>query len=77
MDKYALNFTKDARVIGHLKKGKTDWYANTVFYFGRAYPMNTAIITVTGNRVNFGDGQKLANSPAQFYSKEKKNILKF
>ena len=39
--------------------------------------MNTAIITVTGNRVNFGDGQKLANSPAQFYSKEKKNILKF
>ena len=52
MDKYALNFTKDARVIGHLKKGKTGWYANTVFYFGRAYPMNTAIITVTGNRVN-------------------------
>ena len=33
IDKYAVAVTKDARVIGHLKKGKTGRYAKTVFYF--------------------------------------------
>ena len=47
--------TKD----GHLKKGKTCRYAKTVFYFLGANPTNTASITVTGKRVNFGDGQSL------------------
>ena len=31
IDKYAVAVTKDARVIGHLKKGKTGWYAKTIF----------------------------------------------
>ena len=31
IDKYAVAITKDARVIGHLKKGKTDRQAKTVF----------------------------------------------
>ena len=57
--KYAVAVTKDARVIGYLKKGKTGRYAKTVFYFLRANPMNTASITVTDKRVNFGDEQGL------------------
>ena len=51
--------TKEARVIGHLKNGKTGRYAKTVSYFLRANPMNTDSITVTGKRVGFGDGQGL------------------
>ena len=31
IDKYAVAVTKDTRVIGHLKKGKTGWYAKTIF----------------------------------------------
>ena len=57
--KYAAAVTKDARVNGHLKKGKTGRYAKTVFYFPRTNPINTASITVTGKRVNFGDGHNL------------------
>ena len=59
IDKYAVAITKDARVIGHLKKGKTGRYAKTVFYFLRANLMNTISIIVTGKRVNVGDGQGL------------------
>ena len=33
IDKYVLAVTKDARVIGHFKKRKTDRYAKTVFTF--------------------------------------------
>ena len=55
--KYAMAVTTDARVIGHLKKGKTGRYAKTVFYFPRANPMNAARITDTGKTVNFGNGQ--------------------
>ena len=59
IDKYAVAVTKDAQVIGHLKKGKTGQYAKTIFCFLWANPMNTARIPVTGKRVNFGDGQGL------------------
>ena len=31
IDKYAVAVTKDAGVIGHLKKGKTGWYTETIF----------------------------------------------
>ena len=48
IDEYAVAVTTDARVIGHLKKGKTGRYAKTDFYFIRANPMNAARITVTG-----------------------------
>ena len=40
-DKYAVPVTKDARVIGHLKQGKTGRYAKTVFYFLQANPMGS------------------------------------
>ena len=53
----AVPVTKNAWVIGHLKKGKTGLYAKNVFYFLQANPMNTAGITVTGKRVNFGEGR--------------------
>ena len=76
IDKYAVAVTKDARVIGHLKKGKTGRYAKTVFYFLRANLMNTISITVTGKGLMLEMG-KACKFPAQFYSKEKKNILKF
>ena len=59
MNKYAVAATKDARVVGHLKKWKTGRYAQTVFYFLQANPLNTANITVTGKRLYFGDGQGL------------------
>lgn len=56
IDKYAVAVTKDEKVVGHLKKGKTGRYAKTIFYFLRANPMN---IAVTGKRVNLGDGEGL------------------
>ena len=59
IDNYVVAVTKNARVIGHLKKGKTGRYAKTVFYFLRANLMNTISIIVTGKRVNVGDGQGL------------------
>ena len=59
IDKYAVAVTKDARMIGQLKKGKTGRYSKTVFYFLPADPISTACITVTGKRVNFGDGHGL------------------
>ena len=59
IDNYVVAVTKNARVIGHLKNGKTGRYAKTVFYFSRANPINTASIIVTGKWVNFGDGQGL------------------
>ena len=51
--------TKDARMIGHLKKGKAGRYAKIVSYFQGINPMNTASINVTGKRINFRDGQGL------------------
>ena len=66
--------TRDARVIGHLKKEKTSRYAETFFYFLRANPMNTASITVTGKRVNFGDEQGLQIPCTILFKGEKKHI---
>ena len=64
IDKYAVAVTKDAQVIGHLKKGKTSRYTKTVFYFLRANSMNTASITVTGLTLEM---DKSCKFPAQFY----------
>ena len=59
IDKYVVAVTKDVQVIDHFKTGKAGRYAKTVFYFPQANPMNIASITVTGKRVNFGEGQGL------------------
>ena len=69
-----MAFTKDARVIGHLKKGKTGRYAKTVFYFLRANPINTASITVTGKRVRFRDRQGLQIPCTILFKGEEKYI---
>ena len=73
-DKYAVAVTKDARVIGQLKKGNTVRYAKTVFYFLRANPMSTCCIIVTGKRVNFGDGQVLQIPCTILFQREEKYI---
>lgn len=59
IDKYAVAVTKDDKVIGHLKKGKTGRYAKTIFYFLRSKSTNAANISDTGKRVNLGDGEGL------------------
>ena len=74
IDKYIVPVTKDVQVIGHLKKGKTGRYVKTVFYFLRANPMNIASITVTGKRVNFGDGQILLIPCTILFKVEKEYI---
>ena len=66
IDKYAVAVTKDARVIGHLKKGKTGQYAKTVFYFLPANPM--ASITVTRKKVK----ARLVNSLHNFIQGRRK-----
>ena len=76
IDEYAVAVTTGARVIDHLKKGNTGRYVKTDFDFLRANPMNAARITVTGKSVNLEMG-KVCKFPAQFYSREKKYILKF
>ena len=69
-----MAITKDGRVIGHLKKGKTGRYAKTVCYFLRANLMNIISITVTGKRVNVGDGQGLQIPCTIFFKGEEKYI---
>ena len=61
-------------MIAHLKKGKTGRYAKTVSL--RVNPMNTASITVTEKRLTL-EMDKACKLPAQSYSRENKNILKF
>ena len=70
IDEYAVAVTTDARVIGHLKKGKTGRYAKTDFYFLRANTMNAARITATGKSVNFGNGQGLQISCTILFKRE-------
>ena len=72
--RYTVAVAKDAQVIGHLKKWKTDWYGKTVFYFLRANPMNTTSITATGKKVKFGDRQDLQISCTFFFKGEEKYI---
>ena len=77
IDKYAVAVTKDARVIEHLKKGNTGRYAKTVFYFPRTNPINTANTTVTGKRINFGDGEGLQILCSILFKREEKYIEVF
>ena len=74
IDQYAVLVTKYPRVIGYLKKLKTVWYTRTAFYFLWANPMKTGCITVTGKRVNFGDGQALQIPCTILFKGEEKYI---
>ena len=56
VDKYALAFKKDEKVIGHLPSGENGKFAKTTFYFLRADPYAKCIITVVGEALNQGDG---------------------
>ena len=43
-------------MVGHLKKGDNGRFAKIVFYFLRADPRNRCIASITGKRLNYGDG---------------------
>ena len=74
IEKYTVAVTKDARVIGHLKKGKTGRYVKIVFYFLLVNPMNTSSIAVRRKRVNFWDGQGLQTPCTILFKGEEKYI---
>ena len=75
IDKYAVAVIKDPLLVGHLEKGMNGWYAKIVFYFLGANPMNIAGITITGKRVNFGDGQGLPIPYAILFKGEEKKTV--
>ena len=76
IDEYAVAVTTDARVIGHLKKGKTGRYAKTDFYFLELIKW-TLLGLLSQGKVLTLEMDKDCKFPAQFYSREKKYILKF
>ena len=76
IDEYAVAVTTDARVIGHLKKGKTGRYAKTDFYFLELIKW-TLLGLLSQGKVLTLEMDKDCKFPAQFYSREKKCILKF
>lgn len=55
MDKYAVCVLKDARVVGHLKKGSNGRFAKTIFYFLRSDAHAKCSVRITGEPVNLGD----------------------
>ena len=73
-DTYAMVVLKDTPALGHLSNGKTGRYAKSVLYFLRGNPMNTASITVTEKKVNFGDTQGLQILCTILFMKEEKYI---
>ena len=56
VNKYPVSIRKSGKVVGHLKKGATDRFAKTVFFFlkGDPYPKSTS-----GRRCDLGDGEGL------------------
>ena len=52
-DKYAVCVQENETIVGHLPKGKTGRFANTVFFL-RADEFS-CVAVVKGNCVNFGD----------------------
>ena len=61
MDKYAVCVKKDETVVGHLKKGTSDRFAKTIFFFLRCDMTGSCCVKITGRAVNLGDkkGQKV------------------
>ena len=60
VDKYAVCLkTKDGKIVGHLKKGKSGRFAKTIFYFLRSHAEAGCTAKISGKRFNLGDGEGL------------------
>ena len=76
VDKYDVAVTNGARVIGHLKKGKTGRYAKTVFCSYELIQWTLLVLLSQGKELTL-EMDKACKFPAQFFSREKKNAMKF
>ena len=75
-DKYIVVITKDAQVVGRLKKGKTGRYAKPVFTSSELIQWTLLVLLFQGKGLTL-EMDKACKFSAQFYSTEKKNTLKF
>ena len=57
MEKFALCVKINEKIVGHLKKGTSRRFANTIFYFLCSDAYSSAWTKITGKRCNFGDGE--------------------
>ena len=58
LDKYAVAVqTNDSKVVGNLSLGKSDIFAETIFYYFKASENNVCVVVVTGKPVTQGDGK--------------------
>ena len=64
--------TKDARVIGHLKKGKTGQYAEIFFTSYELIQWTLLVLLSQGKELTL-EMDEACKFPSQFYSREKKN----
>ena len=57
MDKFAVCMKINEKIVGHLKKGTSERFAKTIFYFLRSDAYSRAWAKVTGKRCNLGNGE--------------------
>ena len=57
-DKFAVAIIKSGKVVGHLKKGKSGWFAESISYFLK-YPKSSCSVEITEEKANFGYKQGL------------------
>ena len=57
--KYAVCVLLYDRVMGHLKLGKSEHFAKTVFYFLRADALSSCTVVIKGKAVNLGVGEDI------------------
>ena len=76
-DDHAVCVKKDGAIVGHLERGESGRFAQTIFFFLRADSTARCIATVTGQPVNLGDllGQKVPCKLRLSGRKEYVNIL--
>ena len=55
MDKFAICVKINEKIVGHLKKGTSERFAKTIFYFLHSDAYSSAWVKVTGKRCNRGD----------------------
>ena len=83
VDKFAVAVKKNQNIVRHLKKGKTERFAKTLFYFLRSDPYSKCHAKVTWKRCNLGDGDGLQvpwilyiSGQAEFMSILEKELVK-
>ena len=75
-DKYAVAVERCGDVVGHLFKGRSVRFAETVLYFLRASYEDWYQVEVTGERVNLGHGEGLHIPCILHFSEEAKYVSK-